>query len=555
MAGILYLDNLLAFIKRHLDWLASFFLMGAALVYAVWFINFNVPPFEDAAMLMRYADHLAHGYGIVWNIGGHPVDGATDFLFMVSSAGLIKIGVPVGRSVRSLGLISHLLTVLLVYWVNRKVWNANILISFICGLYLAIGTGFNYIAAFFGTPFFAFFASSTLTLAILIIQKRKQPFWLSLLFAFSGLLTGLTRPEGVILAVGLLISIVIMKGWRASLNTILTFTVVFFVFGGIYFLWHWKYFGYPLPNPFYAKGGGILYWDSFWESFSNLLRFGGPFMLAFLLGFRSKEKSRQAIAFLFPLVSFAAAFILVSNETNFGGRFQYALWPMVLLCWYPLVGGLSADMGFSISRNIKVRSQIVGMLAVSILIFGLLEYSVSQSCVLTSAQNSCGVAYEADGRYGVAKYLADYQGKGYVIATSEAGLLPFYSNWTAIDTWGLNDEWIAHHGEISEDYLNMDRPNLIVFHAYFSPLIPPRITEKNLSQRWFRMTIILKDYAEKNGYVLAAAFGDSPYETHYYYVRNDFADSEKIIHDISTMKNYYWYISGKKSVNYASFRP
>ena len=166
MAGILYLDNFLAFIKRQSDWLASFFLIGAAIVYAARFVNLNVPPFEDAAMLMRYADHLAHGYGIVWNIGGHPVDGATDFLFMVSSAGLIKIGVPVGRSVRSLGLISHLLTVLLVYWVNRKVWNANILISLVCGLYLAIGTGFNYIAAFFGTPFFGFFAGSTLALAI-----------------------------------------------------------------------------------------------------------------------------------------------------------------------------------------------------------------------------------------------------------------------------------------------------------------------------------------------------------------------------------------------------
>jgi hypothetical protein len=164
------------------------------------------------------------------------------------------------------------------------------------------------------------------------------------------------------------------------------------------------------------------------------------------------------------------------------------------------------------------------------------------------------VAYEADGRYEVAKYLSGYQGKGYVLATSEAGLLPFYSNWTAIDTWGLNDEWITHNGGITDQYLDQYKPNVIVFHAYFSPIIPPKLIDKNLAQKWFRMTITLKDYAEQHGYVLAAAFGDSPYETHYYYVRSDFADSSRIIHDISSMKNYYWYGSGRKSVNYASFQ-
>jgi len=555
MVGIHYLDNIFAFLRRHVDWLASFCLIGMALIYVVRFVNFNVPPFEDAAMLMRYADHLAHGYGIVWNIGEHPVDGATDFLFMVTSAGLIKLGVPVGRSVRSLAFVSQILIVLLVYWVNRKVWKANILLSFISGLYLCVGTGFSYVAAFFGTSFFAFFACLTLAIGLALIQKQKPAIGLSLLFAFSGLLTGLSRPEGVILAAGLLITIIIMKGWHESVNTIAVFTAVFFFFGGTYFLWHWNYFGYPLPNPFYAKGGGLIYWDSFWESFGNLFRFGGPFMLAFLLGFRSREKTRQTIAFLFPLILFAAAFILISNETNFGGRFQYALWPMILICWYPLVDDLLEKVKLFIPWPIEVRTQILLILTVSVLIFSLIEYSTSQNCVLTSFQNSCGVAYESDGRYEVAKYLSGYQAKGYVIATSEAGLLPFYSNWTAIDTWGLNDEWIAHHSGITADYLDRYKPNVIVFHAYFSPLIPPRLIEKNLSQRWFRMTITLKDYAETHGYVLAAAFGDSPYETHYYYVRADFVDSDRIVRDISAMKNYYWYVSGRKSINYASIHP
>ena len=196
------------------------------------YVNFDAPPFEDAAMLMRYADHLAHGYGIVWNIGEHPVDGATDFLFMVASAALIKIGVPVGRSVRALGFGSHLVTVLLVYWVNRKIWKADIALSFVTGLYLAVGTGFTYVAAYFGTPFFALFATLTWMFALLLIKedqslpgydappdvptqsigtRNKPSLLLSWLFAISALLTGLIRPEGVILAVLMLVAVVVLK--------------------------------------------------------------------------------------------------------------------------------------------------------------------------------------------------------------------------------------------------------------------------------------------------------------------------------------------------------
>ncbi len=549
------MDKFRTFVKRYADWLASLLLLAVVLFYAANYVNFNVPPFEDAAMLMRYADHLAHGYGIVWNIGEHPVDGATDFLFMAASALLIKIGLPVGRSVRAIGFASHLLTVLLVYLVNRKIWKANIAISFVAALYLAVGTGLSYVAAFFGTPFFAFLAALTWTFGLLLIQKDDPPLWLSLLFAFAGLLTGLTRPEGVILAVLMLVAIIVLKGWRKSAKTIFAFAAVFLILGGAYFLWRWNYFGYPLPNPFYKKSGGLLHWDSFWESLGNLFRFGGPFMLAFLLGFRSRKTIRLTISFLIPLIIFAAAFIMISNETNFGGRFQYALWPLVLISWYPLVNGLEREVGFSWPRPPQVWARDVWILVALAVAYGFVRYSTSQNCMLTSVQQSCNVAYEADGRYDMAKMLSNYQGKGYVIATSEAGLLPFYSNWTAIDTWGLNDEWIAHHGEITSQYLDQYKPNVIVFHAYFSPLLPPKLTDKNLSQDWFRMTITLMDYAQSHGYILAAAFGDSPYETHYYYVRPDFHDSAAIVHDISTMKNYYWPVTGKKSINYAQVQP
>ncbi|MDD2923022.1 MAG: hypothetical protein PHQ36_12125, partial [Anaerolineales bacterium] len=502
------------------DFLISLVLLAATLYYAARFVDFSIPPFEDAAMLMRYAQHLADGHGIVWNVGEHPVDGATDFLFMVASAALIKLGLTVGQSVRGIGFASHLLAVLIVYWTNRRVNNANIPLSFLSGLYLAVGTGLSYVSAYFGTPLFALAAATTWTLGLLLINRKDAPFGLSFAFALSGLVTGLIRPEGVILSALILLAVVTLSLWeragvREGLSVIKTFVVIFLLFGGAYFLWRWNYFGYPLPNPFYKKGDGGLHWDSFNNSLLNTLRLCLPMALAFILGFRSRETSKRAIAYLIPVLGFASAFVLISDEMNYGARFQYALLPIALMAWIPLTGNINFD-ALNQHYDRKKYAYIAALIALGA---SVVFYSHYQNCFLTSYQQTCSAPYERDGRYEMGKLLAEYRDKNYVIATTEAGLLPYYSGWTAIDTWGLNDQFIAHNGGLTVEYLDKYKPHIIMFHDYYSPLVPPKLTDANLAQRWFGMTIMMKDYAESHGYVLAAVFGDSPYNTHYYSVR------------------------------------
>ena len=535
----------MSLVKHHPDLLVSIVLLIILALFAVFFVNFSIPPFEDAAMLMRYSDHLAHGYGIVWNIGEHPVDGATDFLFMVSVAALMKIGIPLGRAVRGLGLFSVAALTLLIYWVNRRLWKSHIVFAMLSALFLAVGTGLTYVAAYFGTPFFALFAALTWTLSLVLIQKENPPLWLSLLFAFSGLITGLIRPEGVILAGLMLIAIFVMKGWRSSAKTIAIFVGVFLILGGIYFFWRWNYFGYPLPNPFYKKGGGLLHWDGLQASFTNVFSLSGLFLLAYLIGFRSSKTARQTIAFLVPIIGFASAFVLISSETNFGGRFQYALLPIVLLSWFPLVRGFDQEIGAPALGQIERRPRLFLIAGLSVIVVLILYSSYNQGT---------SVGYFRDGRYDMAQVLEPYSNRGYTIATSEAGLLPLYSQWNAIDTWGLNDEWIAHNGGITADYLDRYKPELIIFHAHFSPLDPPTTPDHYLDPAWFAMTMTLKNYAESHHYILAAIFGVTPYDTHYYYVRPDFADSQTIVHLISRFRGYSWAADdGIKAVNFASY--
>ncbi len=511
-------------------------------------------------MLMRYADHLAHGYGIVWNIGQHPVDGATDFLFMISVAALMKIGVPLARAVRGLGLISVAALTLLIYWVNRRLWKSHIVFAMFSALYLAVGTGLTYVAAYFGTPFFALFAALTWTFGLLLIQKENPPFWLSLLFAFSGLITGLIRPEGVILASLMMVSIIVMKGWHASAKTIAIFVAVFLILGGAYFLWRWNNFGYPLPNPYYKKGGGLLHWDGLKASFTNVFSLCGIFLLAYLLGLRSSRTVRQTIAFLIPVIGFASAFILISNETNFGGRFQYALLPIVLLSWFPLVRGFDLEIGFAPfrlppnSKNLggekeggQIETRRRWFLSIGLAI-------VAALILYSSYDQGISIGYSRDGRFDMAQALQPYASRGYTMATTEAGLLPLYSQWNAIDTWGLNDEWIAHNGDITADYLDRYKPELIIFHAHFSPLVPPSTPNHYADPVWFEMTMTLKQYAESHHYILAAVFGVTATDTHYYYVRPDFPDSATLVKLISRFNKYAWAAAGgTKAVNFASY--
>jgi arabinofuranosyltransferase len=501
-------------------------------LFSIIVVDFSERPFEDSAILMRYAEHFAHGHGFVWNVGDKPVDGATDFLFTVVVGLLAKAGVSLEFATRSIGFVSHVLTVLLIYWFLRRRLKTGYLPALASSLYLAVGPGLYYVAAYFGTPFFGLFSCITWYAAMTIVQEgetRRR----ALIFAAAAIVTALIRPEGVILSALMLAAVVYLKGLRSCRRTIMYYLGIFLIVGGAYFLWRWQYFGHPFPNPFYKKGGWRLHPGSLVASVINVMKLCWPFLLIFTFGFYSPKVSRMTVAFSIPIFGFAFAFVLLSNAMNFAARFQYAIVPVVLMSWWPLLAGIKDDLSLLVRREISLRKRRTLVLAAVVFSLGAIIY-----------QGIVGrLTYGSDGRYTAALILRDYREKGYCIATTEAGLLPLYSGWRAIDAWGLNDPWIARNKGITEEYLDRFRPEVIMFHAYFSPLVPAEG-----GSEWDKMVMVMKTYAENNGYVLAGVFGDTPYSTHYYYVRLGFPDSAELAKRIRTIEHYG---SGKRAINYA----
>ena len=314
------------------------------------------------------------------------------------------------------------------------------------------------------------------------------------------------------------------------------FLAVFLTLGLAYFLWRFWYFGYPLPNPFYKKGAGLLYGHSLRQSWRNLFSLGLPFVAVLLLGPFFRATRRVALLTLIPVLAFVCLFVLISDETNYVMRFRYPVLPAILIgCGRGLAGGLrSSARALAPACRGRGRRRDPGGLA-------FFQHRRFQH-----------VEPRRMGLYDAALVLRDYSRYNYALVTTEAGLLPFYSTWRAVDAWGLNDPFVAHHGG---DHRGVPRslsprgdPVPRVLLARDPGDRRPR-REPLAGPAWYRMVMTLKGYAERNGYVLAAVFGRNAYDTHYYYVRSGFARSREITDRIRAL-DYQW--DGEPTIDFAA---
>ncbi len=128
-----------------------------------------------------------------------------------------------------------------------------------------------------------------------------------------------------------------------------------------------------------------------------------------------------------------------------------------------------------------------------------------------------------DDREAIGKALEPLADKGYTVVASEAGWIPYFSRWRAIDPFGLNDEYITHNG-LSFEYLDQQGSDVIMYHQVKNPQPP----------RWADMVKTLRDYAEARGYILAAIIErKGPDDLHVYWVKPDNPDAQALIRAIT----------------------
>jgi len=251
--------------------LIVFALIGLFVLINAQRFKFPLIGIEDANIFFVYAMNIAGGHGFVYNIGSERVEGFTSLLWILICAFAFKISA-----------YPELLLLLI----------SGILVS----LGLAAALAYIESALFFRSGGFKFLNSPVIFLALLfsmpayiiwlVITLMDVALWSSLLLIttvvvaracsspikkanilFSGLLVLLlvTRPEAVlwdaVFILGLFAVRVSNYRWAAALKSIRLPAAFYLVTIGGLTLFRLKYFGYPLPNTFYAKVSPSILYD------------------------------------------------------------------------------------------------------------------------------------------------------------------------------------------------------------------------------------------------------------------------------------------------------
>ena len=93
------------------EWSAAAAALGGVFALHVWWLRGLA---EDAFISFRFGRHLAAGQGLVWNLGEPPVEGYTNFLWVLVAAGLDGLGLDVPLAARVLGVVAAFATLALV---------------------------------------------------------------------------------------------------------------------------------------------------------------------------------------------------------------------------------------------------------------------------------------------------------------------------------------------------------------------------------------------------------------------------------------------------------
>jgi hypothetical protein len=283
--------------------------MASYLLISAWAFNT-----DDAYISLRYARHLAEGHGIVWNIGEYPpVEGYTNFLFVILGAGAIHFGLDPLLALKIFSSCSLGITCIALYRIAR-LWvgpvgatlPALILTSYtgmifwtVSGLETAVYQMFVTWAVLVFIKSFGFRPLPMSKDADTSI-KKVSPSYLAI-SGFLVFLASITRTEGpgigLVLGVALITHValtyarslkafcrsesqaVLRSGLKMSFALLLSFAIPF----ASYFQWRFNYFGRLFPNSVYCKA---LYQGSPFELIGPFLTLLVPFGILALVSLR-----------------------------------------------------------------------------------------------------------------------------------------------------------------------------------------------------------------------------------------------------------------------------
>jgi hypothetical protein len=256
--------------------------LGITVVFVIHAIHLTVIA-EDAFISFSFAHKLASGDGLVWNIGEPPVEGYTNFLWVIICSCAILTGANLILFTQITGIVASIITLIYVYVFCNKLLEFGSYTSLLPCLLLALAGPFaTWAVSGMETNLFALFVTAICYHGISYWKYFKKA---SLILSFSFcFLATLTRPEGfgifIILLALHLTRVLIQKDSKEISGTMILAVIVYIIPFLIYFAWRISYYGYLLPLTFYAKTGGTVF--QWFRGFAYFSYFSFHFLLPFV---------------------------------------------------------------------------------------------------------------------------------------------------------------------------------------------------------------------------------------------------------------------------------
>ena len=434
---------------------------------------------DDAMISMRYAQHLAQGHGLTWNIGEAPAEGFTNLGWTLYMAFLHLFSIPASKislAVMLTSLVILLANITVVY----KIAETLLPNSKYASTLAALITAFYFPLVFWSLRGMEVGLLTLLVdLSLLLAVSKNKNILVSILLA----LAILVRMDALIPA-ALIVVYLFAKDKRSAIVPAISIIAT-----TLAILWFQQiYFGDFLPITYYQKvtgfstleriQHGILVFNQF-ATRDTLFLF--LFSLAGLFFYtRSVQRNREALLLLGIFLAQCAYSIYVGGdyaepETNAANRFITQGMPALILLFSWMTSRILSDLTTAQPQGTlstpKVNPAIPLALIVLLIISGeaWFNYSIDNAPLLKADIR----------RVKLALHIANNTSPDAVIAVHAAGQIPYYSERTTIDLLGLNDPIIAKgfsHGEFYPGHNKWDydysigqlQPDLIADN--FAPL-------------------------------------------------------------------------------------